>query len=291
MNHNLIQYGLSELHYVPIKSYDAATKKYTYGEVKAIPGAKTINLPPSGGSTIIYADNIKYYAIDTNQGYSGSVTVVLIPASFIEDILKEKKIDGVRFENATTVSSEFALIGQFEGDSTPKRFCLPRCKATRKDITGETKQESITEQNDTINIEVMPRENDKDVKYSIERTDNPVKYANWFKGVHERSMVDFISFANANVTFISFGEDDFKTEYTDATCSSLSDILEIISMNGNITVVVKLEDKEITPDENGKYALTYKDGINKVTVTATNLLGDSTVYTFNITVAATSAQN
>ena len=282
MSNNKIQYGLSQLHYCTAE-YDREAKKYTYGEVKPIPGAKTLNLPPSGGSTVIYADNIKYYAIETNQGYNGSVVVVLIPESFIEDVLKERKYGGVRYENADGVSSEFALMGQFEGDAYPKRFCLPRCKATRKDLNGETAQESISEQNDTISIDVMPRENDKDVKYSIERADDPIKYAKWFEGVHERAMVDYISFKNADVKFISFGEEGFKTEYTDCVCDGLGDSLEIVGMNGNIKTTVTLNGTEVQPDEKGVYALTYTADGNEITVTAENLLGDSTVYTFNIT--------
>lgn len=282
---NLIQYGLSQLMYVPVLGYDITAKKYTYGKVKPIPGAKKINLPPSGGTTVIYADNIKYYVIESNQGYNGTVDVVLIPASFIEDIFRETKVNGVRYENSAANTVEFALMGQFEGNEYPKRFCLPRCKATRKTITGETKQESITEQNDSISIEVMPRENDFDTKYSVERADDPAKYSKWFEGVHERPMVDYISFDDTPCDFKSIGDADFTTEYKDLISKATgTEKMSIVPLNGNIKVTVKVGNEEVQEGDDGKYSITVSDSAaTDVIVEAVNLLGDKTVYTFSIT--------
>ena len=64
-----IRYGIKNAHYSV--ATDDGTGALTYGTPVAIPGAKSISLEPEGESVDEYADNVKWWHTDTNNGYMG----------------------------------------------------------------------------------------------------------------------------------------------------------------------------------------------------------------------------
>lgn len=109
---NKIEYGLRNVYYALIESYDVNTQKYTYGTPVPIPGAVSVSFSASGDSSPFYADNIVYYNVQTNAGYEGDLEIALIPDSFRTDILGEKEIDGMLAEISDATGKEFALMFQ-----------------------------------------------------------------------------------------------------------------------------------------------------------------------------------
>lgn len=158
-NKNKVAFGLENVHYAKL-TYDSDTKKYAYETPKPISGAVSLSLSAQGSSEPFYADNIEYYITDTNNGYSGNLTVARLTDDFRTDILGET--DGL--ENSEVATSEFALLFEFSGDATKIRHVLYRCKATRPDIASETTTNQKTPKTETLNITSAPRLNDKYVK-------------------------------------------------------------------------------------------------------------------------------
>ncbi len=60
---NLIEFGLSNVHYAIIKTID---NKISYETSKAIKGATSLALNIAENTTTIYADNISYYIAHSN---------------------------------------------------------------------------------------------------------------------------------------------------------------------------------------------------------------------------------
>ena len=181
---NKIKYGIQDVYYA--KATDDGTGTLTYATPVRLPGAVNLSLSQEGGDTNFYADNILYWKGNSNNGYSGSLELARIPESFYTDILgMEVDEDGVMFEKTGTPTIEFALLFQFEGDESATRHVMYRCTATRPDVNGQTIEDSITPQTETINLTAMPRINDKYIK--AKAGVDASAYATWFDAVVEPS--------------------------------------------------------------------------------------------------------
>ena len=179
---NKIKYGIQDVYYA--KATDDGTGKLTYATPVRLAGAVNLSMSQEGGDTNFYADNILYWKGTSNNGYSGSLELARIPESFFFDILgMQVNDDGVMFEKTGTPTIEFALLFQFEGDESATRHVLYRCTATRPDVNGQTIEDSITPQTETINLTAMPRINDKYIK--AKAGVDATAYDTWFDAVVE----------------------------------------------------------------------------------------------------------
>ena len=186
---NKIKYGLSNVYYAKITGYalNQTTGKYeyTYATPVKFPGAVNLSLSSQSSTNPFYADNIIYSSADTNPGYEGDLEMAKIIDSFRKDILGEEYDDVQKqwLENADAVTSEFALLFEFEGDVSKTRHCLYRCKSNKPDIASSTKQETVDPVTETLTITVMPRENDHYIKLRC-GTDG-MNYDTWYSSVHQ----------------------------------------------------------------------------------------------------------
>lgn len=183
---NKIKYGIKSCYYAPVTE-TAADGTLTYGTPVALPGAVSISLSAEGSSDPFYADNVVYWQGTANNGYSGDLELALIPDAFRTAILGETlDAKGFYVERSDDTQTEFALLFQFEGDENATRHCFYRCTATRAEVSGQTKEDSITPQTETISITALARINDSVVKarcpYNAE-AQSP--YQTWFTAVQE----------------------------------------------------------------------------------------------------------
>lgn len=179
---NKIKYGLRQVHYAKVTSVSTAGV-LTYATPVAIPGAVNLSLSPEGESNPFYADDITYFQSASNNGYSGTLEVALLPDSFKTDILGDiVSTSGIMVEHASVQPAEFALLFEFQGDDKATRHALFRCTCTRPDVASQTKEASITPVTETLNITAMPRMNDYVVKGSCPQTASTA-YNAWFSAV------------------------------------------------------------------------------------------------------------
>lgn len=183
---NKIKYGLKSVYYAPVSSV-SSTGSLTYSTPVAMPGGVSISLSISGDTNTFYADNIAYWTATANNGYQGDLEVALIPDAFRQNVLGETlDTKGFYVEKSDDTQKEFALLFQFEGDENATRHCLYRCVASRPEVSGSTKEETIEPQTETITITAMPRINDSVIKSRAPYTaSTSSSYATWFSAVQE----------------------------------------------------------------------------------------------------------
>lgn len=183
---NKIKYGIKSCYYAPV-SETAADGTLTYGTPVALPGAVSISLSPQGSSDPFYADNVVYWKGTANNGYEGDLELALIPDAFRTAVLGETlDTKGFYVERDSDTQTEFALLFQFEGDESATRHCFYRCTATRAEVSGQTKEDAISPQTETITISALARINDGVIKSRCpyaEGASSP--YQTWFASVQE----------------------------------------------------------------------------------------------------------
>ena len=183
---NKVLYGVEQCHIAKITENNGSI---TYGTPFAVPGVKGINFDPEGETTTFYADNIKYYIANSNQGYTGDLELAMTPEKFLTDILgRVKDSNQVIFESADDTTARFALMFQGEGDATGRRYVFFDCTATRPSRENNTKEESIEVGTEKMTITMSPRSTDKAVMAYIEPTnDNQAVYNSFFNSVYEKA--------------------------------------------------------------------------------------------------------
>lgn len=185
MKKNKIKYGLSHVVVWPITAEDQTS--ITYGTPINIPGAVTMSLSQEGSSDPFYADNIVYYQSTANNGYSGSLEIALVPEEFEKEIIGATvdEATGALIESAVDKNTPFALAFQFDGDAAATAHIMYRCKATRPNIEGETKGDTVTPKTDSFDFVAIPRMHDQKIKAKV--TADSTAYADFYKKPFEVS--------------------------------------------------------------------------------------------------------
>lgn len=160
---NKIKFGLKNVHYaIATETYNPSTGwATTYGAVMPWLGAVSISLDAQGDNTNFYADDGVYAVIGNNSGYSGDFESALIPEAVETSILNRSldATDKVVYESADDANTPtyFALLFEFTGDDSGKRYVFYRCTLTRPTVAGQTKGESVDVQTETVTITATPR--------------------------------------------------------------------------------------------------------------------------------------
>jgi len=142
-----VKFGIKNVHVFPIVGWTGGVP--TYGSVIDIPGTVSLSLDKQGDTNDFYADNIKYYTSVANNGYSGSLTVAIIPDEFREEILKYINDDNNVLVEDIAEPKHFAMTFEEDGDEIGTKFVLYNGTASRpsldKSTTTDTKEPSTQE--------------------------------------------------------------------------------------------------------------------------------------------------
>lgn len=184
---NKIKYGIKNVYYAVATI--AADNSATYGTPVALPGAVSMSLDPQGDTTPFYADNIVYYTSVANNGYEGELELAKVPDSFLKDVLGyAEDANDVLYEDANAAVVHFALMFQFEGDAHARRHVLYNCVAARPSVSGNTKEEAIEPQTETISITATTVYNDDLDKDIVKASCTPAEstqYESWNTAVYQ----------------------------------------------------------------------------------------------------------
>lgn len=185
-----IKYGLSNCYYAKGTESTQTANVWTYSTPVALPGAVSLTLDADGDNTTFYADNVKYWVGNNNQGYSGSLELALIPDQFKTDCLGELTSNKqVLLEDVDAALGHFALLFQFEGDKNHRKHVLYNCTASRPSLSGSTKADSIEPQTETINVSAAGEYNtglSKTIaKASTMDTTDATTLSTWFTTVYQ----------------------------------------------------------------------------------------------------------
>lgn len=186
---NKVKFGLSNVHYAKMTiGEDGAI---TYATPVPIPGAVNLSLEPQGEESPFYADNIKYFNDYANNGYSGDLEMAKIPDSFLKDILGQTiDTNGAVIENAEDKAAHFALMFEVDGDESKKRVVYYNCTASRPSAEASTTSETKEPNTDTLTITASARDTDKQVRASLEPSEqNMAVFNKFYEAVYEKNAV------------------------------------------------------------------------------------------------------
>lgn len=187
MSENKIKFGLKNVYYAIATI--AADGTASYGDLVAFPGAVSLSVDPQGEMTKFYADNIVYWTGNGNSGYEGTLEVARVIDSFKEDVLGYiRDSNDVFVEDANADVVHFALLFQFEGDKYATRHVLYNCTATRPGAAGNTKEDNVTPETETLNLSATTIYNNSlatdIVKSETTEDSDPTTYASWNTAVY-----------------------------------------------------------------------------------------------------------
>lgn len=180
---NKVKFGLKNVHVALLTEADDGT--YSYATPVAVPGAVSMSLSAVGEVSPFYADDIVYYRSKSNNGYEGDLEMALI-TDWVREHLLGETLDskGVLVErNTVTTTQYFALLFEFTGDANKIRHVMYKCSASRPDVAGQTKAETIEPQTETLSLTADALE-DGLVKSRTSDSVDSTTYANWYNAVY-----------------------------------------------------------------------------------------------------------
>lgn len=183
---NKIRFGLKNTHYsIVTETVDSTTGaiESTYTTPAPWKGSVSISLDPQGEDTPFYADDGVYVMLNSNTGYQGDFTSAQIPDEVETNVFGQTKdaTTGMVTEKSTDTKKYIALMFEFDGDATKRRWVMYRCMLTRPSIASETSEASITPHTVSLTITATPRPDDNSVQSHVDEGDSA--YTNWYSAV------------------------------------------------------------------------------------------------------------
>lgn len=146
-----VKYNLKNVHWA------VATESGYSTTVNAWEGAVSISWEPQGEDYVFYADGVAYFEYHTNNGYEGELECALIPEAFKTAVLGESlDTNNNLVELDDSAVTKFALGFQIDGDVKDNFYWFYNCTASRPTVAGQTKEENIEVNTETITITSRP---------------------------------------------------------------------------------------------------------------------------------------
>jgi phi13 family phage major tail protein len=200
MSDNKVTFGLKNTHYAVITGKDEQGNPI-YGTPKPYPGAVSLSPDAEGDQNVFYADDIAYYVVDSNNGYSGDFEAADVPDDFKIDVLGYlRDANGMLVEVADAVKKDFALMGEITGDAKQRKFIYYNVTSGRPTGDLNTKNDSTEPDTKTVALTMTPIEisGKQVVKGKIELNDtNAEKFNSFFDAV---LLPDFVTVPVTGIT-------------------------------------------------------------------------------------------
>lgn len=154
---------------------------------KTLPGATAITLEIDSSETVFWADGLKYYVVNTVNGYKGDLTVAKVPDDFRKEVYGET-LDAkkVLVETNKPVDKRIALGFEIETDSKSELFWFYGITCGKPSVSGKTTEGSNDPETETININAAGLSNGIIRVRTTEETDDPTRKV-WFDSVYMKT--------------------------------------------------------------------------------------------------------
>ncbi len=153
-----VRFGISDVHYCKLtESTSGGETTYTYGAKVALPGAVSLTLDVEGDTNDFYADNGVYASFDSNNGFSGTLTIADVPEAVYTDLLGYYKDENnLLTELAEANEVYFGLMCKVSSNEDPIGFKFWKCALSRPAFAANTTTESIDPDTQELSLRVMP---------------------------------------------------------------------------------------------------------------------------------------
>lgn len=182
-----VKFGVKNLHYAVLTETESGgVISYTYGTPVPIRGSVAITFDPAGEETPFWADDMKYFNVYKNNGYSGSLEVAYFPESIYTDVFGDTvdATDKVRLESDGVTPKHVALLFEEEGDAEGTKFLFYDCTLQRPNRQLNTTTESVSPQTQSISFTANVRGDKKVLLTTTPETPDSVKNA-WYTAVKD----------------------------------------------------------------------------------------------------------
>jgi phi13 family phage major tail protein len=269
---NKIKFGLKNVHYAVVTETDG---EITYDTPKPIRGAVNLTLDAAGEPVEFYADDGIYFEENTNEGYTGSLEMALIPDEFRVDVLGDEiDSNGALIENRDAKAKKFALMFEFDGDAKKMRHVLYYVLASRPSVSGSTRTKNKEPQTETMNITARPAPDTGDVKAKVPQGETP--YDNFYTAVYRKNVVINTPDEDA-LTFDKNEPADVAVLVTSTGTTTVKNVLlDSVPIGGAYLTV---DDEDVTIDQ--AVFANLEEGSHTVTVEFTR--GNAVAVTVNVT--------
>lgn len=190
MAKNKVRFGLKNVHIALLtESTDDATPN-TWAAPIAVPGAVSIDIASEQADNVFYADNIAYYRSLSNNGYTGTLEMALIPPEILKAVWDMTETGDVLYEYSGVQPKPFALLFQVEGDDNETCYAfyrvLPTSKPTENSQTIEDTVEPVTQSFDFAAMPLIfgPLTQKNLIKGRTEDTTSAATKTAWFTAVN-----------------------------------------------------------------------------------------------------------
>ena len=150
---NKVRFGLEKAYYALIQ------EDGTYSAPKHLNGAVALSLNAEGDTSNFYAENMAYYTLSTNSGYTGELEIAFFEDDDAMALLGEKKAaNGVIYEDAAAQPAPFVLLFQTLGNVNDKRYAMYNCTLSRPSLEANTTSDTTDPDTTTLNFTAIPAE-------------------------------------------------------------------------------------------------------------------------------------
>ena len=188
---NMYHYDVKNCYYVPGTRNDDGTVTFDLSKIRQEKGLLSMEMQAQGEVNKIRADGIDYIVSNSNNGYTGTLNFVMISDEFRVDNLAEKVdiTSGIQYEDADSIPTPFALMGEFKGDAEGIRWIYYNCTASRPNQAGDNKDNQKDPDTESLSVTVTPLPVIIDgkevnlVRGGIKKSVNAQTYNQWFSKV------------------------------------------------------------------------------------------------------------
>lgn len=186
---NKVKFGLKNVYYALVtESESGGTITSSYGTPKAWKGAVNLSVnPTSDDNTVFRADDSDYYIVSgATQGFDGSYECAMVPED-VETSVFDMKSDenGVIVDYATSDIKYVALMFEISGDTSGRRYLLPKVLFSKPGIEAETTGTNGNEPKTiSLNLKASARPDDGMARLHTGDTTPAEVYNNWFGEVY-----------------------------------------------------------------------------------------------------------
>ena len=154
-----VRFGISDVYYSKMTvATVSGVETVTYASPVAIKGAVSLTLDVEGDTNNFYADNGIYASFDSNNGFTGTLTIADVPESVYTDLLGYYKdsTTSLLTELADATEVYFGLMCNVSSNEDPIGFKLYKCSLSRPSFAANTTTESIDPDTQELALTVMP---------------------------------------------------------------------------------------------------------------------------------------
>ncbi len=188
---NKVRWGLSNLYYA-LFSKTSLPDAPAWDKPVKVPGAVGFSPEAQSEEYTFYADNMAYFSTYSSGSYAAELDMAIFPDDMLADIFGWlfDAIGGM-IERQGGEKRDFAVMGQFEGDKSGRRWVYYNTTAGIPSETGATTEGTVNIQPQKMKITMNPLSfgNDKvATRYSLVKNadieGNAEVYDNFFNAVY-----------------------------------------------------------------------------------------------------------